>query len=299
MKKLSEIEITEVEWLYEPYIPKGFITLLEGEPDVGKSWLTLDLAARFSHHGHVTLFAWEDDPSKVIKPRLVGMKPNFDNISVFDEDLDITVPSGHRALKRACEQSILVTIDPLSEIMGGVEVNNWSAVRPHLKHIRQIAQETNTPIIIVRHWGKDTTRSMKSRGMGSTDFTAIARSCCAVFIDEDTQEHIFAHVKHNLSRPGTPLAYRIDDGPDGPYVNWLGERPGLASKPSNKTDEAEIFLFEQLKDGPRTPSEVIEAWVSRGGSSHTLQRAKRRLGTIQSIAVGLGKWEWHLNHPEQ
>ena len=44
----SDVTVEPVRWLFPGWIPRGALTLLEGEPDNGKSTLTLDLAARVS-----------------------------------------------------------------------------------------------------------------------------------------------------------------------------------------------------------------------------------------------------------
>jgi transcriptional regulator with AAA-type ATPase domain len=45
---LSEIETQQLTWLWENRIPQGKITLLEGDPGMGKSLLALDIAAHVS-----------------------------------------------------------------------------------------------------------------------------------------------------------------------------------------------------------------------------------------------------------
>lgn len=45
-KPLSEIGPEWVEWLWRRRIPKGKITVLDGDPDNGRSVLTTDLTAR-------------------------------------------------------------------------------------------------------------------------------------------------------------------------------------------------------------------------------------------------------------
>jgi hypothetical protein len=47
-KPLSEIEPERIEWLWPRRIPKGKITVLDEDPDNGKSVLTTDLAARMT-----------------------------------------------------------------------------------------------------------------------------------------------------------------------------------------------------------------------------------------------------------
>ena len=43
--QLSSVQPTEVQWLAEPYVPRGKVTLLEGDPSVGKTYLALDMMA--------------------------------------------------------------------------------------------------------------------------------------------------------------------------------------------------------------------------------------------------------------
>jgi hypothetical protein len=47
-RSLASITPIKVEWLWRPRIPYGKITIIEGDPDLGKSLITLDLAGRLS-----------------------------------------------------------------------------------------------------------------------------------------------------------------------------------------------------------------------------------------------------------
>lgn len=74
-----------VEWLWPGRIPLGKLTMLVGDPNVGKSFLTLDIAARISRggawpdrprekgvRGQVLLLSSEDSSDDTITPRLVA-----------------------------------------------------------------------------------------------------------------------------------------------------------------------------------------------------------------------------------
>ena len=43
---LSDVEPERVAWLWPGRIPRGKLTVLDGDPGLGKSAVTLDLAAR-------------------------------------------------------------------------------------------------------------------------------------------------------------------------------------------------------------------------------------------------------------
>lgn len=80
---LSEFAPQEVEWLWRIRIPRGEITVLEGDPSVNKSTLVLDLAARVSAgrgmpddneeaEGGVLLLPGEDSLRKTVLQRLTA-----------------------------------------------------------------------------------------------------------------------------------------------------------------------------------------------------------------------------------
>jgi RecA-family ATPase len=77
---LSEVKPESVEWLWPGRLPKGKLSLIEGDPGTGKSTLTIDLAARVSVGGElpdgmgceaagVVLVSAEDGPADTIRPR--------------------------------------------------------------------------------------------------------------------------------------------------------------------------------------------------------------------------------------
>src|SRR5438270_421749 len=78
---LSDIKTEQLHWLWEKRIPRGKLITLDGDPGLGKSLLTLDLAARITTgrpvpdgtpgvQGSVILIAPEDAATDTIKPRV-------------------------------------------------------------------------------------------------------------------------------------------------------------------------------------------------------------------------------------
>jgi len=49
IEPLSKIEAKAIRWLWPNRIPAGKLTIIAGDPGLGKSLLTLDLAARVRH----------------------------------------------------------------------------------------------------------------------------------------------------------------------------------------------------------------------------------------------------------
>src|SRR5436309_8572161 len=89
---LSRVRPGSVRWLWEPYLPRGKLAVLDGDPGVGKSLLTIDLAARLSRGGplpggrsagrpHVTLVLnAEDDPADTTRPRAEAAGADLDRV---------------------------------------------------------------------------------------------------------------------------------------------------------------------------------------------------------------------------
>jgi hypothetical protein len=54
---LGDVEPESVHWLWPGYIAYGKVTLIAGDPGLGKSWATLDLAARWTASRSLVAFA--------------------------------------------------------------------------------------------------------------------------------------------------------------------------------------------------------------------------------------------------
>ena len=85
----AEITAKPIEWLWRGRVPMGMLTLFAGDPKLGKSYVTLTMAAAVSRGapmpdsdppdgpGSVILMSAEDDPARVIVPRLVAAGGTF------------------------------------------------------------------------------------------------------------------------------------------------------------------------------------------------------------------------------
>ena len=87
VRALSEFVPSRVTGLHDLRVPFGKVTVLAGEPKLGKSQYALLLAADLARVGdHSLLITVEDDPSDTIKPRLMalGLKGNeLDRVSIL------------------------------------------------------------------------------------------------------------------------------------------------------------------------------------------------------------------------
>ena len=104
---LGDVEPESVRWLWPGYIAYGKVTLIAGDPGLGKSWATLDLAARMTvggetpdrqHHieqGSVVLLTAEDGLADTVRPRIDAQGGDASIVHVLDGIVD---QDGHERL---------------------------------------------------------------------------------------------------------------------------------------------------------------------------------------------------------
>lgn len=326
IKKISEIETKPVEWLWPGYLPKGALCLIDGDPGLGKSFFTLDLAARVSAGkvfptgeratpGGVVLLSYEDDPGYTIRPRLEVMGGDLERIvllnSVFDERNQPRLPhvGDIRAIREAVESigTSLIIVDPLMAALPvSTDSHSDQNIRSVLAPLSKLAQETGSTILVVRHLNKSSGGNALYRGGGSIGIVAASRAAFLVAKDpHDETRRILAVSKMNIAPEPDSLAYRIATNPEGcPFLSWEGKSDLTAKdllqtddKPRNapKKGEAVAWLENRLKGGPVESETLFSEGAEHDISPKTLKRAKKEMGIISFREGGAdGSWFWDL-----
>lgn len=331
VRPLSDFEPEPVSWLWHHRIPYGKITILEGPPDVGKSHLTLELAALVSRggrlpdgstveRGNVVLVTCEDGLADTVRPRLDAAAGDPDAVYVLsgfslngDEERLPVIPGDVPAIRLVVEESRakLLIIDPLTAYLGEkVNAHRDHDVRRALAPLQRMAEETGCAVLVIRHLRKGATGDAISAGGGSIGFTGLARCVLLAAKDpDDPTRRVLAWTKNNLAPTQSSLTYRLDSGgAEWAHVVWEGasryDANALleAARPDEekgKTDQAVDWLLEYLTVGAMPAAEVKRAGRSHGFSDRTIERARERAGvTWERIGFGKdSKVEWRLPYP--
>jgi hypothetical protein len=291
--------------------------ILGGFGGDGKSTLLASLVATFSRGGtlpdlttapqlNTLMLAAEDDPGRVIRPRLDLHRADVSRVHLLKGTVTETGGRGWFNLKRdvAVMREVidahdirLVVMDPLSSYMPSADRNNEGDVRDALMPLMELMEEAGVAIIGVMHVGKaDGGRRPMQRLMGSTAFSAIARTVWMVHDlpkeHQDTptgpddfppKKKVLGIAKSNLSYPPQPLMFaRPLDGP----LKFLGVSPvsledafaGDASTGGGtKLEAATAWLADYLKGGSKRATDIYQAAREQGISEATLKRAKTDL----------------------
>lgn len=315
---MADVEPEEVEWLVKPYIPLGALTIVEGDPDEGKSFATLAIIAALTsggglpfgeiqEPGNVLLLSAEDHLRNTIRPRLdwlgadVGRVFAMKALLVFDE-------KGFKLLEERIEkrQPKMVLFDPLFAYVGSrTNINSDNKVREITNRLAELAHRHRCSIVALRHLSKAEQRNAKLAGASSTAWTAAARSVLLFGHESgDEQSRGFVHTKHNLSAKGASQGYRIErQTDDTARFHWTGECELtsdmiLSSQRNNgaasELERAEDFLFDVLQGGPVLQKEVERRSKREGLSWSTMRRAKIRLKVVSEHGPPKGPWRWRL-----
>lgn len=332
-RRMSSIARESLEWLWPGKLPLGAVSMIGGDPGLSKSTLAIDLAARVStgrrwpdgspnQRGSVVLLCSEDDPSRVIRPRLDAHGADVERIiladgvdRVFDDDPEplsdmVSIPRDVDAIESLLDDDArLVIIDPLSEYLNGVDSHVNSEVRQALRPLNEMAIRRKVCVLLIHHLNKASGASAIHRLSGSLGFGALARTVWVVTRDkDDLSKRLFLPAKSNWSADTDGLAYyvRSSESVDGvAEIHWadgaVRETADAALSHESPADreertQAESFLTDLLGSGPVAAREVFQAAKDAGIPDRTLNRAKARLGVkVERKGFGKsGRFEWSL-----
>ena len=307
--RMSDVELTPVEWLWKPYLPFGKLSVLQGNPGEGKTYFAMHLAAACTNGKllpnmermepfNVIYQTAEDGLGDTVKPRLIEAGADLDRVLVIDDsEVQLTL-SDERIEKAIIENNArLVIIDPIQAYLGAdVDMNRANEVRPIFMRLGQVAQRTGCAILLIGHLNKAAGMQSLQRGLGSIDIAAAVRSVLFIGkLKHDPTMRILTHEKSSLAPPGVSLAFSLGD--EGGF-RWVGEYDitademlsGIEPQRETKTQQAKDLICTLLAGGKQVLSEDIDrAALERGIPGRTVRDAKRELGDALKSKIGEGR----------
>lgn len=321
---LTDVKAEAVNWLWPGRIPLGKVTLLVGDPGLGKSFIAADISARVSHadstwpdggdvpHGDAIILSSEDSPSDTIRPRIEAMGGDVNRVHVLRTGVVLPTPTELEALCAGGEVRVIV-LDPLVSFVGKMDPWKDTEVRRVMDPLAVVAAKASVAIIGIMHMTKDSDRVALYRASGSVAFVAASRAAHVVVKDpEDDERRVLASIKFNLGPKPSALAYRIGGSPA--VVQWEPEPveefdvDTVMAKLANanqhdrrregpKLAQAVVFMRQFLAVGPRAVKDVMMAAKAVGIAEQTLRRAAEKLG-VKQHNPGTGQvWELPPSQP--
>ena len=297
--KMSEVEETVVQWLWYPFIPFGKVTLIQGNPGKGKTWLAMAIAAYCTNGKelpnalpiepfNVLYQTAEDGIADTIKPRLAKCGADMTRVRFINEEEKQLSMTDDRIEKAIRQNNVrLMIMDPIQAYLGAnVDMNRANEIRPLFRHLSTIAERTGCAIVLIGHLNKSSGSQSDYRSLGSIDIAAAVRSILFVEKVEKEKEQdirVVYQQKDSLAKKENPVAFSL--GEEG--LKWLGEYDisiedllmGKAgTKKETKLEKAQKLILELLTKRKVMCLEELEAeLLAYGISSRTGRDARKQL----------------------
>jgi len=230
--QMSDVVMKPIQWVAPGWLPKGKLTIIEGDPGVGKSWFMQYLCVqmingdKIPHHGQygqrgersgrVLYVDLENDPETDTKPRLLDMGLEHSKLRHFVQyykPFSINEWEDFEKFEKVVEQfrPKIIVFDTIMLYMSGTDTHKASDVQQALSRLSILAQEQDCAIVLVRHLGKTSRDNIKHAGLGSIAFTGMARMVHTVRAHpHDEEMTIVKTIKSNFCKPEPALKFYIE-----------------------------------------------------------------------------------------
>lgn len=316
--RFDDVEEAEITWLYQPYVPRGKITLCAAYPGVGKTYLLCYMAACVSvgkqffdivpfgsEPENVLYLTSEDGLGDTLKKRLRICGADMTRIYSISsvEAITFDSPKVEQMIKQV--RPALMIFDPFQSYIGeNVELNAANKTRAQLNNLVYLAEKYSVAIVLICHFNKNQKGDAITRIIGSTDIVGASRSYLALGnVPDEENTKFMSHEKSSLDRRGKTILFEIN--PDAGGIKQLGESTLTMDdyvKQANENrrklapalEEAKDFIKTQMPSGQRAAAEIKRLASANHISFRTLERARKELGIVSRPSGFGGQYMWTL-----
>lgn len=301
---MSDIEEEDITWLYQPYIPRGKITLCAAYPGTGKTYLLCYLAACVStgrnffnqipfelKPGKAIYLTAEDGIGDTIKKRLRVCGADMKNIATVTSKTLLLFDSPEIEEYMRDYKPDLMIFDPFQAYIGAdVDMNAPNRTREKLGHLSDLTEKYGVAVVLICHFNKNGKGDAITRVLGSTDIMGVCRSYMALgLVPGEEDIRFMSHEKSSLDRRGKTILFEID--PDKGGVVYVGEnnltmddytairnKKRVSNAPA--VEAAKMFLVNNMPEGRRLAQELKNLASVNKISEMSLRRAREELGIV-------------------
>ena len=222
----------KIQWVWEPYFAKGKLSIIAGDPGLGKSQLSIAIASYLSHGiplpgsskrkaippGKALFISDEDDVNDTMLPRLMAANANLENCFFYktilikeDKEKMFEISEDIKKMEEAInkiDNLSIIFIDPISAFLGGVDSHKQAEVRGLLSKLKDIAQRKKCAIVMIHHLNKSTEKSIMNRVAGSSAFIQAVRSAFGVI--KARGRKFLIPIKNNIGNDETCFEFMIE-----------------------------------------------------------------------------------------
>jgi putative DNA primase/helicase len=241
--------LEKIDWLWSNHLARGKVMMLSGPSELGKSQLSIDLAARLSKGtewpdgdpaplGSTVILSSEDGIADTVVPRVAAADGDLSRVHCL-KSVKTNGVSRTFSLQADLEQLgkkireigdvLLVVIDPVTSYMGSkIDSHRTTDVRAVLEPLSKFAEEYRVAVLLISHPQKAAATKALNAVTGSAAFVHAPRMTFICIPDpENKPRTLFLAGKNNIGRKAEGMGYAIAArfvGPDesilSSYVAW-------------------------------------------------------------------------------
>lgn len=174
-RRIADVEVVPIKWLWPERIARGKLTIIAGHPGLGKSQVTIALAAvvatggrwpvdnTLCERGDVLMLSAEDNAADTIRPRLEAAGADIDRVEVLDgvvEGFDLDGSKVSRPLNLKTDIAALAAlfasrpdlalfvVDPVSAYLGSTDSHVNADVRSLLAPLAALAAKYGVAAVL-------------------------------------------------------------------------------------------------------------------------------------------------------
>lgn len=317
LESMDDVKEEELDFIWYPYLARGQVSILEGDPGLGKSYLAQMVAGSIatgrrliSHRkgqpritGSVIYFDMENSAGSVTKPRLVdnGFTDFSQRYFVVQQGFSIDDDEALDLVYEWCEEHkpALLVFDTLNMYIGKADTHKASEVAQAFSIFMKLASDFNCAVLVLRHLTKGGGAAIY-RGQGSVTFAGSARVVMTVGVDpDDSDTRAMAITKMNFAKAPPALTFRIEERPKGRSEFIWGDFVNLSSqdildaaqasraegKQGQGIQDAMEFLESTITNAPHDVEKLYRMAEKRSVSRKMVDRAFSKM----NVTVGKRK----------
>jgi hypothetical protein len=312
-RSMADVVMRNINWITPGMFARGEVTIVEGDPGLGKSYLMQIVAGHICDgkaipseteyepiQGRVAYFDTENTADTVTKLRLIenGIE-TLENYWQGEDPFSVDDEEKWERVSQVLEdfRPTMIVFDTINIYIGGADTYRSSETQQALAYFKQLGARFDCSIVLLRHLTKSSKEKALYRGQGSIAFTGLARIVLTVGLSPDDQDvRVVACTKNNIGPKIRSFTFRIDALPDtaksknrskltwGEFVDLTADDIVSVAPIKNKDGESAVkWLRDQLEDKERVELSKIEKMATaRSLPKSAIHRAAEQLGVIKS-----------------
>lgn len=329
-KMYSDVEQTEVEWLWENRLPLGMLILVNGMPGVRKTFWLADVISRVTTgrnwpddspcpRGGAVLITPEDDQGSTLVTRLIDAGTDLDRcidatmVERSKPEVGMTLETPFKlpqdigyldqCIKRV--NASVVCIDPIASA-SSVPITHMAIGDKVLTPLAQLAKRRGCTIIMINHMRKGFKKvnfeSSDVAGFiqGAPPVLGIPRLAYFFSKDGDHGEYtIVTEVKRNVGVEQAPIAFSVLNDLNGrAYVHYVSstneslvDRARGTVQESTREQIIGLLVREDIPLSPQAISQMLDL------NHNTVKGTLRRMLLVgEVIQDGYGEYSLNIEH---